>query len=81
MPAWPSTRSFGNPLANWVSAVISSRGFETTMMTAFGACLATFSATPRTIFALVSIKSMRLMPGLRGSPAVITTTSEPEIAS
>ena len=51
------------------------------MITAFGACLAMFSATPRTIFAFVSIKSMRLMPGLRGSPAVMITTSEPAIAS
>ena len=51
------------------------------MMTAFGECWATFSATLRTIFALTSIRSMRLMPGLRGSPAVITTTSDPAVAS
>ena len=46
------------------------------MMTAFGECFAIFSATPRTIPALTPIKSIRLIPGLRGSPAVITTTSE-----
>ena len=45
-------------------------------MTAFGECLAIFSATPRTIPALTPIKSMRLIPGLRGRPAVMTTTSE-----
>ena len=80
-PAWPSTRFFGNPVAIWASAVISSSGLETTMTTAFGAYLATFSATWRTILALTSSRSIRLMPGLRGRPAVITTTSEPSMAS
>ena len=68
MPAWPITRCFGKPLASWASAVISSSGLDTTMITALGECLATFSATPRTILALVSIRSIRLMPGLRGKP-------------
>ena len=40
-----------------------------------------FSATPRTIPAFTPIKSIRLIPGLRGSPAVITTTSDPAVAS
>ena len=40
-----------------------------------------FSATPRTILALTSSRSIRLMPGLRGRPAVMTTTSEPAVAS
>ena len=39
MPAWPSTRFFGNPVASWASAVISSSGLETTMTTAFGRVL------------------------------------------
>ena len=56
MPAWPMTRFFGKPVASWVSAVISSSGLETTMTTASGACLATFSATSRTILALVSMQ-------------------------
>ena len=51
------------------------------MMTALGECFAMFSATPRTMPALTPIKSMRLMPGLRGSPAVMTTTSELAVAS
>ena len=51
------------------------------MITAFGECLAIFSATPRTMPAFTSMRSMRLMPGLRGSPAVITTTSEFAVAS
>ena len=80
-PAWPSTRSFGKPVASCASAVISSSGFDTTMTTAFGAYLAMFSLTERTIFELTSSRSIRLMPGLRGRPAVITTTSEPSMAS
>ena len=51
------------------------------MMTALGENFATFSATPRTILALVSIRSIRLMPGLRGRPAVITTMSESAVRS
>ncbi len=81
MPAWPMTWFLGSPEASWVSAVISSSGLDTTTMTAFGECATTFSATLRTMRALVSIRSMRLMPGLRGRPAVMTTTSEPAVAS
>ena len=51
------------------------------MTTASGECLAMFSATFRTILALTSIRSIRLMPGLRGRPAVMTTMSEPAMAS
>ena len=81
MPAWPMTRFFGKPVASWASAVISSSGLETTMITASGEVRAMFSATERTIFALVSMRSMRLMPGLRGRPAVMTTTSEFSVPS
>ncbi|CAB5001100.1 unannotated protein [freshwater metagenome] len=51
------------------------------MITELGLCFATFSATPRTIPALTPIKSIRLMPGLRGRPAVMMTTSEFAVAS
>ena len=51
------------------------------MITAFGECFAMFSATPRTMPAFTPIKSIRLIPGLRGRPAVITTTSEFAVAS
>ena len=39
----------------------------------------TFSVTVFTMPAFVAIKSSRLMPGLRGKPLVITTTSEPAV--
>jgi hypothetical protein len=80
-PAWPSTRLAGKPDTLAARAVISSSGLETTMITASGACLATFSVTWRTILALVSIRSIRLMPGLRGRPAVITTMPAPASTS
>ena len=51
------------------------------MMTALGECFAIFSATPRTIPAFTPMRSMRDIPGLRGNPAVITTTSEFAVAS
>ena len=63
------------------SAVISSSGLDTTISTASGAYLATFSTTFRTILAFVSIRSIRLMPGLRGRPAVTITMFDPAIAS
>jgi hypothetical protein len=45
-----------------------------------GACCLIFSLTLLTILTLVSIRSSRLMPGLRGRPAVTTTTSEPAMS-
>ena len=50
-------------------------------MIEFGACFATFSATLDTMPMLVMIRSSRLMPGLRGMPAVITTMSLPSISA
>ncbi|MEY4181625.1 MAG: hypothetical protein RLZZ217_251 [Planctomycetota bacterium] len=51
---------------------MASSGLLTMIMTEFGAYLATFCATSLTIFTLVAIRSSRLMPGLRGMPAVTT---------
>ena len=41
----------------------------------------TFSATLRMIFRLIDSKSSRDMPGLRGTPAVTMTTSDPAQSS
>ena len=81
MPAWPMTRCDGKPDTLAASAVISSSGLDTMISTASGAYLATFSTTFLTILALTSIRSIRLMPGLRASPAVTTTMPEPAITS
>ena len=49
------------------------------MMMALGEYFTTCSVTDFTMPALVEIRSSRLMPGLRGRPEVITTTSEPAV--
>ena len=53
-----------------------SIGLLITIMIALGECFKIFSQTPFTIPALVPINSSRVIPGLRGKPEVITTTSE-----
>ena len=81
IPAWPKTRCFGKPdtfLATWH---IASSGLETTIRVASGDCATACAVTEPTIFSLVVTRSSRLMPGLRGTPAVITTTSEPAVSS
>jgi hypothetical protein len=79
-PAIPITRSLGNPLVWAARNVISSSGFVTTMMIASGDSDAVLFTTSRMMPAFFSRRSMRLMPGWRGSPAVITTTSEPAVS-
>ena len=46
------------------------------MMIARGEYFTTFSITPFIMLALVPINSSRVIPGLRGIPEVIPTTSE-----
>src|SRR5947207_46187 len=60
---------------------MTSSGFVTTITNAFGAWVRIFSAELRTMSALALSRSSRLMPGLRGKPAVPTTTSEPSTAA
>ena len=54
-------------------------GLLITMMIAFGECFKIFSQTPFTIPAFTPINSSRVIPGLRGKPDVITTTSLPAV--
>ena len=81
-PAWPNTRFFGK-----LRRQLGQRGHLVERVRhdddhgVRASASAMFSATPRTILALTSSRSMRLMPGLRGRPAVITTTSESAVAS
>ena len=82
IPAMPKTRSFGQPVAARATWHIASSGFETTIRIASGDCFARpRGRTEPTIFSFVVTRSSRLMPGLRGSPAVMTTTSEPAVSS
>ena len=55
---------------------MASSGLLTTIMIAFGDPFTTFPVTCPTIAMLVARRSSRLIPGLRGIPDVITTTSE-----
>jgi hypothetical protein len=80
-PAIPKTRSRGKPDASAARNVISSRGFVTTIRIASGEPGATFATTSRTIAAFFARRSIRLIPGCRGNPAVITTTSDPAVSA
>ena len=81
MPAIPNTRSFGQPEALFATWHIASSGFETMIRIASGEAAITCSVTEPTIFSFVVTRSSRLIPGERGRPAVITTTSEPAVSS
>ena len=81
IPAWPKTRSFGKPETLFATWHIASSGFERTTIVQSGLCATICSVTEPTIFSFVATRSSRDMPGERGSPAVITTTSEPAVSS
>ncbi len=81
IPAWPMTRDLGSSEATAARAVISSSGLDTTMSTVSGDASTSRRVTSATILALVSSRSIRLIPGLRGTPAVITQMSEPAVSS
>ena len=73
----PTTWCFGNPVTCFIRVTMASSGFETTMTNAFGACCLSASATVLMILALMPMRSSRLMPGLRATPAVTMQTSAP----
>jgi len=81
IPAMPNTRSFGHPETFFATWHIASSGFETTIRIASGECSATSRVTAPTIFSFVETRSSRLMSPVRGTPAVMTTTSEPAVGS
>src|SRR5512133_1558765 len=80
-PAWPITRWCGKPVMRWQSVTIASSGFEITMTNEFGAYCLMPCATLSMIFEFTPMRSSRLMPGLRGRPAVTTMTSESLMSS
>ena len=80
-PAIPTTRSRGNSETAFATWHIASSGLETITRTAFFDRFATSRVTSATIASFVFTRSSRLMPGLRGRPAVITITSEPAVAA
>ena len=77
----PKTRSFGKLETFFATWHIASRGFDTTMSTASGERSTASRVTEPTMDSFVVTRSSRLMPGLRGRPAVTTTTWEPAVSS
>ena len=76
-PAMPMTRSRGN-FAQLVDRLRTSRraGSPPATMMQFGEYFTTCSVTACMILKFTFSRSSRLMPGLRGTPDVMTTTSE-----
>ena len=56
---------------------MTSRGFDSTITNAFGQFVFRLPATSLMISTLMWTRSSRDMPGLRGTPAVMITTSAP----
>ena len=77
----PTTRRGGRPLAFCITQTIASSGLVITITKASGQCWRTLAATVLITPALVAIRSSRLMPGLRGIPAVTITTAAPASAA
>ena len=77
----PTTFALGSP-ENFCSAqTIASSGLVMQITKAFGAYFAMPAPTCSITFRLVPRRSSRLMPGLRGTPAVTMQTSAPSIAA
>ena len=60
---------------------MTSRGFVTSRNTASGEAATADFMTLSTIARFAARRSSRDMPGLRGKPAVMTTTSDPAVSA
>ena len=76
IPACPMTRSRGSPPIIIAAWDITSKGLVRMIKIASGDASREFSTDERMMLVLASSRSSRLIPGFRGSPAVITTMSE-----
>ena len=77
----PTTFSFGRP-ENFCSAhTMASSGLVMQITNAFGACALMPSPTAFMTLRLMPIRSSRLMPGFRGTPAVTMQTSAPAMSA
>jgi hypothetical protein len=81
IPAMPTTRCFLNRDVLFATWHMASSGLETTTRTAFGERFTASLVTADTMDSFVVTRSSRLIPGDRGLPAVMTTTSEPSVSS
>ena len=80
-PAMPITRFAGKPDFFHASCTIASSGLVTSTRMASRERATICSTTDPTISAFLKSRSSRVMPGLRASPAVMTTTSELAVSS
>ncbi len=77
----PTTMCGGRPDFCWNTHTIASSGLVMTMTNAPGQCAFTPSATCAITPAFLATRSSRLIPGWRGKPAVMITTSAPAMAA
>ena len=80
-PAMPTTFWCGRPENSRNAQTMASSGLVMQITKAFGAYLAMPSPTDFITLRLMPIRSSRLMPGLRGTPAVTMMTSAPRMSS
>ena len=77
----PQTFSAGRPENSRSAQTIASSGLVMQMTKASGALAAMPSPTDFITLRLMPSRSSRLMPGLRGTPAVTMQTSAPAMSS
>ena len=80
-PAMPTTMWCGRPENSRSAQTIASSGFVMQMTKAFGACVLMPSPTDFMTLRLMPMRSSRLMPGFRGTPAVTMQTSAPAMSA
>ena len=76
----PTTICFGSPQHFCSAQTMASSGLVMQMMNAFGAYFLMPAPTCSMTLRLMPSRSSRLMPGLRGTPAVTMHTAAPSIA-
>ena len=77
----PTTMFFGRPQHFCSAQTMASSGLVMQMMKAFGAYFLMPAPTCSITLRLMPRRSSRLMPGLRGTPAVTMHTAAPSIPS
>ena len=77
----PTTFLGGRPEVFCSAHTMASSGLVMQITKASGACALMPAPTDSITLRLMPSRSSRLMPGLRGTPAVTITTSEPAMSS
>ena len=80
-PAMPITLFFGSPQAFCSAHTMASSGLVMTMTKALGAYFLMPAPACSITLRLIESRSSRLMPGFRGTPAVMMMTSAPSMSA